>query len=319
VIAHHLLHELRIDSDYDLPFDPLASVFADRSADADGVADVTARFRLSSDAPAAIGDEWKPLFFHGATQVFGRDRDLLITDGASSLHVSDDGRSIDAVVRPASLEFPRRFTSITVLISMVAALRYRGLFHLHGAAVVSPNGRRVLIPGTGGAGKTTLALALVRAGWSYLSDDAVLLRDGSPAVIGLPREFHVAPATAAAMPEMAAHLGSTIEPGSSKRAVDAARLFPERRVEAMDAPEVVAFPAVEDRAESVLEPLAAADAMGLAIESSTLVAVDGMARREEHFAALRALVDGAECFAMRSGRDVLEAPEKVATLLELRT
>ena len=58
--------------------------------------------------------------------------------------------------------------------AVCAALRRYGLFELHSAGVVE-SGKGVLIIGPSGSGKSTLALQLVQAGWSYLSDDELLL------------------------------------------------------------------------------------------------------------------------------------------------
>lgn len=48
--------------------------------------------------------------------------------------------------------------------------RLQGFVTLHAAAVARA-GRLVLLAGESGAGKTTLTLALLEAGWTYLSDD----------------------------------------------------------------------------------------------------------------------------------------------------
>ncbi len=60
--------------------------------------------------------------------------------------------------------------------AVCAALRRFGIFDLHSAAVVEPDsGKGVLIVGPSGSGKSTLTFNLATAGWSYLSDDEVLL------------------------------------------------------------------------------------------------------------------------------------------------
>ena len=60
--------------------------------------------------------------------------------------------------------------------AVCAALRRYGLFDMHSAGVVEPEtGNGMLIIGPSGSGKSTLALQLVTSGWSYLSDDELLL------------------------------------------------------------------------------------------------------------------------------------------------
>lgn len=59
--------------------------------------------------------------------------------------------------------------------AVCAALRRYGLFDLHSAGVVNPEGKGVVIVGPSGSGKSTLALQLAKSGWAYLSDDELLL------------------------------------------------------------------------------------------------------------------------------------------------
>jgi len=60
--------------------------------------------------------------------------------------------------------------------AVCAGLRRHGLFDMHSAGVVEPeSGTGVLIVGPSGSGKSTLTLQLVTSGWSYLSDDELLL------------------------------------------------------------------------------------------------------------------------------------------------
>ena len=63
-----------------------------------------------------------------------------------------------------------------VSFAVCAGLRRFGLFDMHSAGVVETgSGDGVLIIGPSGSGKSTLALQLVHSGWSYLSDDELLL------------------------------------------------------------------------------------------------------------------------------------------------
>jgi hypothetical protein len=65
---------------------------------------------------------------------------------------------------------------------------------VHSAGVVDPKGRAWLLAGDTHAGKTTTCVSLVDAGWSYLADDQVVLRDdGDGRIIaeGWPRHAHL--------------------------------------------------------------------------------------------------------------------------------
>jgi hypothetical protein len=60
--------------------------------------------------------------------------------------------------------------------AVCAGLRRFGMFDMHSAGVVEPRSDKgVLIVGPSGSGKSRLALELALAGWTYLSDDLLLL------------------------------------------------------------------------------------------------------------------------------------------------
>ncbi|HEY0366330.1 MAG TPA: hypothetical protein VGC73_07655 [Pyrinomonadaceae bacterium] len=83
--------------------------------------------------------------------------------------------------------------------AVCAGLRRYGLFDMHSAGVVEPeSGTGVLIVGPSGSGKSTLTLQLVTSGWSYLSDDELLLSlvDGAVKARGFRSFFAVSQAGA---------------------------------------------------------------------------------------------------------------------------
>jgi len=83
--------------------------------------------------------------------------------------------------------------------AVCAALRRYGLFDLHSAGMIEPeSGKAVLIIGPSGSGKSTLTLQLVQSGWSYLSDDELLLslRDGAVEARGFRSFFAISDAGA---------------------------------------------------------------------------------------------------------------------------
>lgn len=82
---------------------------------------------------------------------------------------------VDVWVRETPLSADAELARVTSF-AVCAALRRFEIFDLHSAAVVEPGtGKGVLIVGPSGSGKSTLTFNLAQAGWSYLSDDEVLL------------------------------------------------------------------------------------------------------------------------------------------------
>ncbi|MBK9613342.1 hypothetical protein [Candidatus Amarobacter glycogenicus] len=82
------------------------------------------------------------------------------------------GCAVGYVRRPELL--PAAFFSGLLFTTLYQALRPRGFFLLH-AAALAWQGQGVLITGPSGAGKTTTMLQCVRAGFRFVSDDATLL------------------------------------------------------------------------------------------------------------------------------------------------
>ena len=77
--------------------------------------------------------------------------------------------------------------SILKLLSEFGSRTAERLLVVHGAGLVSPTGHCFLMAATGGAGKTTLAVALEAEGYRLLSDDVVPIdREGAAVGLGLP-------------------------------------------------------------------------------------------------------------------------------------
>jgi hypothetical protein len=115
---------------------------------------------------------------------FDQDGQLYVSDGESVLHLQ--GRRADAYLSPSFFLKPPILQELFWSFGLARLLRASHLYCLHAAGLISPAGDCVLVVGPSGSGKTTLALASIRHGWRYLSDDAVLLRrvDGHDERIG---------------------------------------------------------------------------------------------------------------------------------------
>ena len=261
----------------------------------------------------------RPIFFHGGIRARERDGAILLTDGHSTARVAPGGGRIDLAVAPASLRDGHSFEHVLALIALVLALRQRGLFHVHAAGLVRADGRAVLVAGPGGAGKSTLALALLeRGGLGYLGDDAVFLaaRGGGAEVLSFPRDFHVSDRTAAAFPRLAPFLGARY-PALGKRRLSPGRAFPGRERAVAGPPAVLLVPEVTSAGPTEVEEVPAAHGLGALIESSALVAVDGMPAAAEHLAVLGRSLAGARCFRVCMGSDLLEDPGTVTARVPL--
>ena len=197
-----------------------------------------------------------------------------------------------------------------------ATLRRAGRFELHSAALTSPSGRSVLIAGPSGSGKSTLSVHLASAGWSYMTDDVLVLDAAHGTVTAWPlrRDFAVTATTVAASPML-------LERGVPADAADddAKRLFSPQAVFARGAasctPTTLLLPRLTGEPGSSLEPLAVGAAMTSLLRLSPWACYD-RTTAPRHIAALSALATQARAVIVHAGRDLLDGRRAVALVDE---
>ena len=184
--------------------------------------------------------------------------------------------------------------------AVCAALRRFGLFDLHSAGVVDPqSGRGVVIVGPSGSGKSTLAVQLATAGWSYLSDDELLLSlvDGAVEARGF-RSF------------FATSTGK--EAGPFKHSFEPDTVFGAQRTEQVS-PGLVLFTALNHEPQSRLTGITQAETMMRLIRACPWATYD-TSIASANLEVLSALARQASGFALAAGRDLL-APGFASQLL----
>jgi hypothetical protein len=234
------------------------------------------------------------------------DRTLMI--GPSGVHGTVALDTGDAELRaPVDVEGDGvmwdLFTSATLACALLLGRMGRAL--VHAAAVAPPGGRAWLLVGDTHAGKTTTTANLLRAGWSYVSDDHVVLhRDaqGRLAVEGLPRPFHLDEGWESGT--IHRRRGSTDArerfPGAWRRSAPLAGLL---------------FPRVHADEPTALAPAGAGDALGALLRQSPWLLADrGCAPRVLALLRETALLPA---HALRLGLDTYADPALLAERLEV--
>jgi hypothetical protein len=303
------LHGLAIRSRSDLSPDPASLLLGRlRELPEGGPADVEIATRLATSR-AELEPGSAPALVHGMVRIHeppqGEGAGLLrVAVPGALVHVHERGR-LEGILGAAGPDQLHAFALVALHAALLAALRPRGLYHLHAAALVAPDGRSLIVAGEAGAGKSTLAAALVTAGFDYLGDDTVLvaLREGAPRLLALPRDFHLAERSAAAIPGAALLLeGFTL---GGKRGLDPRRAFPGRARDETGPPAAILLPRVAGTSSTVLRPASPAEALGTLVEQSAYVAVRSLPGAREHLRLLGMLADRAGAWRVDLGTDLL--------------
>jgi hypothetical protein len=150
---------------------------------------------VPASAPATANDRVE-LWWSSAGELRLRTREgLTARSTATEIVIGGQTRSLNSAFRAAC----------TIAVANLLMLHGRFLFH---AAAVAPSGAAILVLGETGMGKSTLALAAHRLGWSVLADDMVVMYPDGPLVrargvsrpVSVPVDVADAPPGARAVP-----------------------------------------------------------------------------------------------------------------------
>ena len=197
-------------------------------------------------------------------------------------------------------------------------LRRLGWFELHGGACVQ-SGKGYVFTGPPGSGKTSTVLGLIEAGWDYVSDDALLVRQVPPPGAAAPVYlragrilFSVTGATLDRFPALQLHAERRWQ-RAGKWVVNPAGLWPQRQVLSVQ-PAFLFFCQLREAEETRVLPLAATDALSQLMVNSPWLALD-RETAAAHLATYRKLAESCYSFTLLAGRDVWHEPSRLAAYL----
>jgi hypothetical protein len=192
-----------------------------------------------------------------------------------------------------------------------AAWRRCGLFEFHSGGVVPPNETAaLLIAGASGTGKSTITAQLAASGWSYLSDDTLLLKEAALGVeaVALREFFALTPTTVSALPL----IQRTRQGTSEKERFAPQELFSSQQLESAK-PAVVLFPIITGEPDSRLERLAASATMSRLLKLCPWSCYDSVSAGN-HLTVLGRLARKAAGFDILAGTDLLRDPQHTVDL-----
>lgn len=173
--------------------------------------------------------------------------------------------------------------------TVIAEAGERTLLHASGAA---RNGSAVLMPAPMESGKSTLVAALVRAGWGYLSDEAIGVADG----VAMPyhKPLTLDPGSWGLFPELRPALPSDLPGLATRQWQVPVHLLRDDALAGPTALAAMVLPAYAPGEMTRLEPLHPADAV-VALAGTVFGWHDDMVR---HFAVITDLVRSVPSFRL---------------------
>jgi hypothetical protein len=192
-------------------------------------------------------------------------------------------------------------------------LRLRGRYPIH-AAALERDGQAIILPALPGGGKTTLAIALVRAGLRLLSDDSPLLcyQAGKSAVLGFPEDINLCQDGIGFFDDLACLVDrAPNERGKVPFAIE--QFFP-GSLAASASPRLLVFPRVAHRPTSVLQPISPTDAFHALLEHSLPPLNRSLATA--HFATVLDAVASCDCYRLETSLDPNEAAQLLVLVLD---
>ena len=195
---------------------------------------------------------------------------------------------------------------LVLTILLIEVLKRHGRYSLH-AAAFSENSQAILIIGDSGTGKSTLSIALVRAGFDYLADDMVFLarRADGMAAQGLAEDIDVSDQTIGFFPELNDLLRSPRTEGFPKRQVRVDQMYGARIVRE-SRPAAIVFPCISKNPTSTVTPIDSDEALMRIVPNVLLTQPRAS---QAHLTALADLVKQTHCYQLDTGRDFDRIPD----------
>jgi hypothetical protein len=307
---------LELAHDADVPTGGLESLLEDLSfAEADGASGTRFSLRLTvgrgGSAPVSTAETVFDLDGLRGMRAAG---EFWLTDGETVMHLRPPEGTAEVRLHDSFLDQEPMVRRNFWAFGLMKLLRARDHYALHAACLVSRANEGLLIVAAPGSGKSTLTLGLLGRGWRYLSDDAVLLRRDEQNVVALAlRKWVYVDASAGHRYAHVDPVGVADGDGGLRHRIDVERSWPGRTATRC-LPRTLIFPSIADRPQSRLEPLAPAATLGVLLRESgpQLFEPEMMG---PHMETLRLLVAQCRCFALHSGRDLLDDPGALETML----
>ena len=241
--------------------------------------------------------------------------DFFLTDGSSVFHLRPRNGEADARIAPSFFSKPKLAQANFWCFGLLKLLRPLGIYSLHAAGLVTKDGEGLLLVAPSGCGKSTLAIGLIREGWKYLSDDAVLLRQRSVGVeaIACRRSFYIDTVRSADYCDLGLGQEEPDSNGGRRRRLGINESYP-RHYLPRCLPRVLIFPRIKRQDQSTLTPVDSVRALGVLLSQSAPQLFD-RSTMSGHLELLKKLLQQTETYELNAGTDLYHHPAKLIDFL----
>ncbi|MGH9833918.1 MAG: hypothetical protein ACRD9Y_12930 [Blastocatellia bacterium] len=238
----------------------------------------------------------------------------------AAFRVDPQSNRATGLVSPEAMEYPHILANTYTLFALLLLLRWRGRYHLHAAAVVSPRDELWLICGSQRSGKTSLTTALGIAGWRPISDDSLLVSfdEGEMRLVALKKYFHLGDELLKRWRELdgiARHHHYLDRACVGGLEFFGGASLADRQFAKIDR---IVLPEITKEETSRLEPIPRSEAL-LRLAQQSMFFQLWPQRTEEQWRALTGLAAESLCYRLFAGRDLLSDPRNVARTIESRS
>lgn len=268
--------------------------------------------KVSQGAPRPAHD---PHFVSPMLNVWRTDTGFHLFSDDSSIEVDTISGNATVNIVDAFWSSPLPVQRELFLISVLMLMQRKRVHGLHAVALVN-SGVGLLVVGDSGAGKTTTGLALIRNGWSYLSDDAVglsVLSGGREVgAVAFRRGFSCTRESWDALSTNTAADRDGYQLARDKWLIDISEFAPGKQAYSC-VPRVVAFPVVTKHKTSSVTMLDDTEGLLRLLPQSAGITVDRDIAREQ-MKMLGLLADQVQFCVINAGRDVFSDPDHISKL-----
>lgn len=197
------------------------------------------------------------------------------------------------------------------------AMHVHGWTHVHAGGVELPDGRRAVLAGGSGDGKTTSVLSLLLHGCGWGTDDCCFVQSTAPrpTIAFVPRVFHLRPRTIEAFPAIAPHIVTHAWRHGTRQAFDPRTVEGTRMVIDPRPADLLVFPRVAHEPRTEHRALDPGEAVGRLLMASPYATIAALPDAQRAMDVLAALASHATCVELALGWDALDAPERVLAAL----